>query len=364
VKSSVGGCQTIVSGPRSAFPRAGIPANAQLPCGASPKTYISVIGAISGFQFTNYTQAFNGDTTDATNIDKRITVLPADCPILSMDSTSLLSNDGVSGTIFVDADASFGTALLLRGYEPTNNVPITNLDMLPTNSVLKFDILLQGPFNLNTSNCTAIIIQFTTQTGSSNLWFVMDGEAKSNPMNIVCPQNVVTIPCSAGSYPALQVTGACGGVTVSNYPPIGQLIGGVINTVIATATDGAGDTTNCTYFVYRTADAFNGFFSPIGGVGGTCSNAFVSINQTRNLPVKFQDFCNGAALGGGQPTMTLALVTDTNTCALSTILYTNFTFTSNVWHANLDTTTVPKGTYKLTATLQDNSQQFVYIKLN
>lgn len=338
-----------------------------LPTGANSASYAQA-KALSGLVFQQHCslKGVTGDGTDNTNITSLVNITAGDCTTLTMESSTYLSNDMVSGTIVVDAAGTPGTGLLLRGYElagppPTNSDGSINLDQLATEGALKFSLLLVGPFDLSTTNCNAIVIPFTTQTGYTNLYFISDGVSKSNPLTVTCPGGVITNSCSNAVYPPVQVTGGCGGTTVTYNPPASALIGGVTNTVTVTATDQAGNATNCTFYVYRTPDTFSGFFSPIGGSGGSCASPFVIIKQStvnKNLPVKFNDFCNGATPAGPNPTMSIY------DCAGNLVTSGVFSQQSSVWHFNWAASSVPLGTYQLVATLQDGSQQFVWVELD
>jgi len=122
----------------------------------------------------------NPDKTDNAALDKLIKLPGADCANLEMDSTSTIAPDGKSGILVVNTKATAGTAILLRGYEYTGPLPET-VEELETNedSSLKWYVLMVGPFDLNSSNCNALIIPFTVETSITNLYFVSDGEAKS-----------------------------------------------------------------------------------------------------------------------------------------------------------------------------------------
>jgi len=74
--------------------------------------------------------------------------------------------------------------------------------------------------------------------------------------------------------------------------------------------------------------------------------------------VKFEDSCNGSSLIAGIPTLTIQQCP-----SLTTVGGGNFQEVQNVWHFNWDTGGLSKGVYKLIATLQDGSQQIVFVSL-
>jgi len=334
-------------------------AGGPLPSGASTATVARIKGS-AGYVWKANTLATNGDKTDNSEIESRVTIVPSDCASLTMDSSSILSSNGLSGTITVNAAATEGAAILLHGFEYLGSVPPENIDDLRANGLLKWDILLVGPFDLNTSNCTAIVIPFTTETGYSNLYFVADGVANSKPLAITCPDNVdfgCFLSASALDYPSPQLSGGCGNLTVSYNPPASTLSAGV-TTVTATVADEVGNTNQCTFTATRHVLSFIGFDSPIGGTGGSCGSPLRTITLGSKIPVKFTTACDGTTVFSGQPTLTIQKCP-----SLQTIGGGNFQVVANEWHFNWDTTGLNQGTYKLTATLQNGVTKEAFIKL-
>jgi hypothetical protein len=116
------------------------------------------------------------------------------------------------------------------------------------NSFLKWDILLVGPFDLNVSNCTALLIPFTVETSTTNLYFVTDGVAKSYPLVLYCPSNIV-VNCGEPVVYAPASFSGCGDVKIE-YNPLPNTTFPVGTTpVTVTATDKDGNTTNCVFTV-------------------------------------------------------------------------------------------------------------------
>lgn len=575
-----------------------------LPEGASPATVAKVIG-YSGYIWDATTVGSNGDTTDNDELESRVNIVPADCATLDMTSSAVIAEDDKSGTITINANGTAGTAVWSRGFVlpeghilPPDNPATTNinetLDYLKSAGSLKWDVLLVGPFDLTTNNCTAVTIPFTVETNASqNLYFVTDGVAKSLPLVIICPSNIVVNCSNSFAYPPVGFAG-CGDVTLSYEPanlgvfPAGSFAVGV-TPVKVTATDKDGNTTNCTFtvtvldttlpalpqalptltgessvtvsnppiaidtcgsqtntitgtttdpttynsqgtFTVRwtfddgngnvlatnqtvtvddvtapvapniepatgqcsvtvtaptatdnvvggvtgttsnpmtytaqgtytitwtfndgngntstatqqvivkdtipplkptlatvtgscgasvtlnaptttdncaetvtgttttvfpitaagttvvtwtfsdgngnsttatqnvivTGLTFNGFYSPIGGTGGSCASPLRTANLGNNLPVKFDETCGGSPYLTGRPTLSIEKANAQ--CQLSPVSVVNFTLVGNEWHFNWDTGSggVTRGTYKLTATLQDGTTRFVWIKL-
>src|SRR6266568_2321476 len=230
------------------------------PSGASTNTYSRIRG-LAGAVWTNTAcAAVVGDGTDNPELEKRVTVLPADCAALTMDSRTN-SFDGHSGTIAVTTKGTAGTALWLRGFEydgahgpipdddPATPDVNESIEFLKTYGVWKFETLMLGPFDFSTG--CPLLIPFTLDSGDfSKLIFATDGVAKSNPLIFTCPSNI-TVQCSdTVVYPDVQHSGGCGTLAVSYSPPPGSLpLGSTV--VTATGTDGIGDTATCNFTVTR-----------------------------------------------------------------------------------------------------------------
>ena len=358
-----------MTGPSASMdPTTGYAANAFLPYGSSSFTVARIKGS-PGYVWKANTADSNGDSTDNPELESRVNIVPADCALLTIES-SLSSSNGHSGTITVDAVGTGGTAIWLRGFEFHGQGAPGGIDDLKTNGAVKWDILLVGPFDLTRSNCNAIIIPFTVETDFTNLFFLADGVAKSsNPLTISCPSNVV-FECTGSplAYPPLQTSGGCGNVAVTYSPPANLLPNGVPTLVTATATDSVGNTNSCTFTATRQGLAFNGFYPPINGTDGTCPAPLRTINKGSIIPVKFDVTCNGLPYGLGTPTLTIQQYSSPQQgCNPVGIPFTgDFQYSASVWHINWDTSGVnfPKNTvYKLIATLQDGTTREVFVKL-
>ena len=107
--------------------------------------------------------------------------------------------------------------------------------------------------------------------------------------NITCPSNIVvnlplnsTATSMAVSYPAVTATDACSSsVTVDSTPASGSTFPIGTTTVHATADDGAGHTSSCSFTV-TVAYTFAGFFPPVDNLP-----AFNVVQAGRAIPVKF-----------------------------------------------------------------------------
>jgi HYR domain-containing protein len=360
-----------MTGPSASMsPTTGYAANANLPPNSSDFTVARIKGT-NGYIWKANTAPSNGDWTSNVDIDGRITIQPSDCASLEIAS-SLSSSNGNSGTISVDAIGTAGTALLLRGFEfmgvlPPDDPGTTNvnetLEFLKTNGTLKWDILLTGPFNLTQSNCNAIVIPFTGNV--SNVYFVADGEAKSNPLTITCPSNVVFTCSGPADYPPAQTSGGCGNVTVTYSPSANSLPIGMETLVTATAMDGSTNIATCTFTATRQEGlVFDGFYSPLQGLEGTdCTKVFKNSELTRigqNIPIKFRTFCNGVNYSATAPTYEI------ERCSDNMIVKTNtFDFVSSAWHGQFDTGEqgITVGQYVIHVKLQDGTTRKVAVKL-
>lgn len=278
---------------------AGYVFGAPLPQDASPATVAKVKG-LPGYIWQATTVGSDGDSTDNIELENRIRITAADCASLEMTSSAVVAPEGNSGTITVNAKATAGTALWTRGIEfigdpsllpnddETTDVNET-IEFLKTNvnSSLKWDILLVGPFDLNTTNCSALTIPFTIETDIENLYFITDGVAKSLPLVIECPDDIVVDCQQEVNYPETVLVGGCGNITVSfNPPPLTNAAGIVVpfppgsfpvgpNLVTVTATDKDGNTTNCTFNVIVTDTT-----PPVIAATGTPANGALGFNPT------------------------------------------------------------------------------------
>jgi len=102
-------------------PTAGYATNAPLPKGAATNTYARIRGLTGGIWSAALNAANSGDGTDNPELDARVTITPADCAAITFGSAinqsqAEFSSNGFSGTITVNAAATAGTALWLRGF--------------------------------------------------------------------------------------------------------------------------------------------------------------------------------------------------------------------------------------------------------
>jgi hypothetical protein len=224
-------------------------AGGPLPSGASPSTIARIKGA-ANYVWKATTLGSNGDKTDNSELEQLVNITPSECANVTMESSAAIGPDDKSGTITVNADATPGTAIWLRGFEYLGPTPPKNVQDLETNanSFLKWSILLVGPFDLNTSNCNAVIIPFTVQTSTTNLYFVTDGVAKSTPLSIQTPSDI-TVTCGQPVVYGPVYYSGCGDVTVSYYPPSGSTFPVGITPVTVTIADTYGNSTNATFKV-------------------------------------------------------------------------------------------------------------------
>lgn len=281
-------------------PTTGYKTNAPLPSGASTNTYARVRGLIGG-QWSAALQSVNGDGTDNAELQNRITVTPADCASLTFNSKidqtqEEFATNGNSGTITVDAKATGGTALWLRGFEFTGSmgdVPADNPDTVENESieymklhgVAKFETLVLGPFEFGGIKCPLIIPFSLTSSNLDHLVLAVDGVSLSLPLIIMCPPDV-TVKCDESfAYPPVQYAG-CGDITITYNPPAPA--GGIFpagafpvgfTAVTVTATDSAGSSTNCTFNVIVT-DTTAPVVPILPTVTGGCSSVTLPVPTT------------------------------------------------------------------------------------
>jgi hypothetical protein len=251
-------------------PTTGYKTNAPLPGGASTNTYARIKG-LSGGIWQNSSKAAIGDGTDNAELQNRVTIIPADCASLTFDSKidqtqAEFAANGNSGTITVEAKATSGTALWLRGFEFTGNmadIPLDDpntvqnesIEYLKIHGIVKFETLVLGPFEFGGDKCPLTVPFTLSSSNLEHLVFATDAVALSLPLVILCPPSI-SVKCDESfSYPPVQFAG-CGAISISYNPPIPP--GGVfaagsfpvgINAVTVTATDSDGHSTNCTFNV-------------------------------------------------------------------------------------------------------------------
>jgi hypothetical protein len=253
-------------------PTSGYKTNAALPSGASGSTYSRIKG-LSGGIWQATANGANGDGTDNAELDNRVTIVAADCASLTFDSAITqtqeeICTNGGSGTIIVNAEATGGTGLWLRGFEfdgSMADIPPDDPDTVQNESieyvkshggVFLFETLILGPFEYGGSNSCPLIIPFTLKSCNlENLYFAADGETKSTPLQINCPTGIVVRCTDPVPYPTVSYSG-CGSISVTFDPPFPA--GGVypagtfpvgLTPVKVTATDSGGDSTNCTFTI-------------------------------------------------------------------------------------------------------------------
>src|SRR5712671_2046136 len=97
-------------------PTTGYLTNAPLPGGSSSNTYARIKGQRYGVWSASMSATNTGDGTDNVELESRVTINPSECAGLTFDSqiTEFDTNSG-SGMIMVNAAATAGTALWLRG---------------------------------------------------------------------------------------------------------------------------------------------------------------------------------------------------------------------------------------------------------
>jgi hypothetical protein len=403
----------------------------KLPEGTPSSVFCQSRGGAPGV-FSIQSYVTGGATADNPELEERLPVTAADCAYYALESAAQFTGPN-SGTLIVNANASAGAAIWLRGFQYNGTGVPADLDELKANGTLKWDVLIAGPFEFSTTNCTALNIPFTFSGSDTNLYFVADGVAKSTPFTVTCAGNVsfgcadtvvypsvqvaggcgqvtitynppanllpptvstvtvtatdevgnsaqcsfvadnsakgipfsVTCPsnlvftCSQTvAYPAAQISGGCGAVSVAYSPLASAIQPGTTNLVTVTATDSLGRTTQCSFSVIRQGLVFEGFYSPISGTGGSCGSPVRMINVGSTVPVKFKVSCSGSPVLTGQPSLSI------KRCSNGSVVGGgNFNKVVNEWHFQWLTSGISKGDYELIATLQDGSRKSVFIRL-
>jgi hypothetical protein len=315
--------QTTIS---AAMPPAGYLADASLP---NPLTATITKSKGAPNYFWQKTIApGGGDGTDNPRIQQRVTIQPVECP--SLDMTTHVEwdpgSDEKSGYIIVEANATAGTAALLRLFasfgdgEPNPDADYND----KTKGDLLWEFLLVGPF-VYTGDCFKF--HFKSPVDKSKLWLSTDGVALSKEFKMSCPQsspeNPLRVPCGGTTYP-VTAEGGCGlqppTITYSIQP--NQLIPGAPPVeVTATAEDGNHNKVECKFWATRAGlsaiickdvefSCFTGPGSYSPTPVGACGNVtYIYSPKLEELPI------------GGSPTVVNVLGTDaegnTATCSFS-----------------------------------------------
>ncbi len=162
-------------------PTPGYSANATLPQGANIGTTAKVIGR-PGYIWSATSTATGGDKTDNPEIEGRIIITPSRYATINVDST-IEPTDTTTGIFRINAFATGGAAMLLRGYEFNGEGTPVDLNDLKDNGKLIFETLLQGPFDLtdgDSGRCKSLVIPYSV-TDTNKLFLVSDGVAVSTP---------------------------------------------------------------------------------------------------------------------------------------------------------------------------------------
>jgi hypothetical protein len=443
-----------ISGPSATIaPTAGYAYQTNSPSGANVNTHSRIKGAAGGI-WTAQTFASPGDGADNAELQARVNVVPATCATLNMDTAIDINEfnaNGNSGNISVNAQATTGTALWLRGFEYTgdphlipaddpNTVENESIEYLKANGTWKFEMVLLGPFDHGGGTSCPLLIPFSLDSSNlNNLYFAADGVALTVPFSIQCPADVTSGCGQVVHYPPIHVSGGCGSHTLSITPPDGTPFPVGVTPVTATATDESGNTVSCGFNVkvadtqapvppplpdivssacsgaaitpltpvatdncagsvlgttttpfpitaagtnivtWRfddgngnvstanqrviiTGPTITGFYSPIGGNGGTCSKAFVTVNGGSILPIKFDMLCGGSYITSGPPPV--VKVQSWSNCAFTSEPVSVNAVYQNNWHFNWDTSGYAKGIYKVIVIAPGGSSQFVFVKIN
>jgi hypothetical protein len=235
-----------------------------------------------------------------------------------------------------------------------------------------------GPAVTPTAQTTIVTVNGCSRS-QTRTWTVTDAAGiAATPVSRTATWTEDTTPPVIPVLPT--VTGACGesvtltaptttdncAVTVTGTTTTVSPITAAGTTVVTwTFNDGNGNISEATQTVIVTSLTFNGFYSPIGGTGGSCGTPLRTANLGNNLPVKFDVKCGGSPYLAGKPRLSIAKSNLQCTSLTTIVASVDFTLVGNEWHFNWNTASggVTKGTYLLTATLQDGSTRSVWIKL-
>jgi len=134
------------------------------------------------------------------------------------------------------------------------------------------------------------------------------------------------------------------------------------NVVTWTFADGNGNVTTANQKVIVNGLTFSGFYSPVGGTGGTCASPLLTAKQGSNVPTKFDFGCGTTTITTGTAPI-VTIQSYSASCNPGDVLVVHNAEYQNDWHYNWDTAIVPRGTYKITVQLPDGTSQFYFVKL-
>lgn len=229
----------------------------ELPEKSSPTT-VARKRAEAGYKVFQSVYFSAGDSADNAEIQSRnLQIEPVECGYLDFETSSVIDPVKKSGVIAVDAIATGGTAMLLRGFEIMNNgVPPSSNDDLEARGELRWEVLVIGPFDFRTGACP-LLIPFTYKTDLAHLYFATDTLGISKPFEITGFPADINFGCGPVKFPEPGVSGGCGKITYSYSPAADQLPPGKTTLVTVRATDEAENSIQCTFSATRGDLNFN-----------------------------------------------------------------------------------------------------------
>ena len=199
-----------------------------------------------------------GATADNSELEKRLTVAPAECVSSTLGVEAKFTGAN-SGVVQVTGSSSAGTAIWVRTYEfPGGGTP-ANYDDLRLNGTLRNELLAAGPFDTDdgTGTCNALRVPLNFDN-QDNLYLVVDTVAKSLPLVIVRPNDIVATCNDIFTYPPVGYFGCLVPTFTYSLPDTAHGGSFAINTptlVTVTATDTLGNTARTNFLVTVVDDA-------------------------------------------------------------------------------------------------------------
>jgi hypothetical protein len=232
-----------------------------------------------------------------------------------------------------------------------------------------------GPVTGTTSNP----LTYSTQGTNYIIWTFTDVNNNSS----TATQTVIVhndIPPVQPTLPTLTFNLCSGGIVSPTPPTTTDTCGNIVtgktatkfpittlgtNVITWTFTDGNGNKTTANQTIIVTGGlTFAGFYSPVGGTGGGCSQPPPLLTQNGGsiLPIKFDIFCGTNLITSGTPPI-VQIQAYAKNCTPSTNVVTQPAAYQNNWHFNWDTSGFAKGTYKVIVVLPDGSLQYFFVGL-
>ncbi|MEO8433473.1 MAG: immunoglobulin-like domain-containing protein [Pyrinomonadaceae bacterium] len=213
---------------------------------------------------------------------------------ITYDATDAAGNNATSVTRTVNVVDTTAPTIALNGANPMTvecHTTFTDPGATANDSCagnLTSSIVATGTVNSNVVGSYTLTYSVNDGQGNATTATRTVNVVDTIAPAISCPANMVvylplnsTATSMAVSYPAVTATDSCSTPNITSSPASGSVFPVGTTTVNATATDEAGNSSNCSFTVTVLYN-FTGFFSPVGN-----PPILNSVNAGRAIPVKF-----------------------------------------------------------------------------